>query len=61
MKEWEASQKGETTQSPSEIELLQTKEKDYSEMSKSEIESLIDKALDEGDFEKVKKLSQYLK
>ena len=62
MKEWEESQKGgSTAQGPSEIELLQKKGKDYSEMSKNEIESLIDKALDAGDFELVKKLSQYLK
>lgn len=37
------------------------KEKDYSELSKSEINQLIDQALDERDFEKVKFLSQYLK
>jgi len=62
LKEWEESQKGDTTtQVPSEIELLQKKGKDYSQMSKSEIESLIDAALDSGDFELVKKLSQYLK
>lgn len=33
---------------------------DYSKMRKSEIQELIDKALDDGDYEKVKKLSQYL-
>jgi hypothetical protein len=62
MKEWEESQKtGGSTEKPSEIELLQNKEKDYSEMSQSEIQSLIDDAIDEGDFEKVRILSQYLK
>lgn len=34
---------------------------DYSELSKREIEKLIDDALDKGDYEKVKVLSQYLK
>lgn len=33
---------------------------DFSKMRKSEIQELIDKALDDGDYEKVKKLSQYL-
>jgi len=62
MKEWEESQKsGGTTEKPSEIEMLQKKEKDISDMSQSEIQSLIDDAIDEGDFEKVKNLSKYLK
>ena len=30
-------------------------------MSQSEIQSMIDDAIDEGDFEKVRMLSQYLK
>lgn len=34
---------------------------DYSELSKKEIESLIDKALDAKDYDKVRELSQYLK
>jgi len=34
---------------------------DYSELSKKEIEKLIDKALDDQDFDKVRELSQYLK
>lgn len=42
-------------------EWKQEKEKDYSELSKSEINQLIDQALDDRDFEKVKFLSQYLK
>ena len=62
MKEWEASQKsGSSTEKPSEIEQLQSKQKDFSEMSQSEIQSMIDDAIDEGDFEKVRMLSQYLK
>ena len=62
MKEWEASQKsGGSTEKPSEIEKLQNKEKDFSDMSQSEIQSMIDDAIDEGDFEKVRMLSQYLK
>lgn len=42
-------------------EWRQEKEKDYSEMSKSEINSLIDQALDDRDFEKVRMLSKYIK
>jgi hypothetical protein len=42
-------------------EWKQEKEKDYSEMSKSEINSLIDQALDARDFEKVRMLSKYIK
>jgi hypothetical protein len=62
MKEWESSQKsGGSTEKPSEIEQLQNKQKDFSDMSQSEIQSLIDDAIDEGDFEKVRMLSQYLK
>ncbi len=36
------------------------REQDYANMAPSEIQALIDDALDEGDFEKVKMLSQYL-
>jgi ferritin len=36
------------------------KEQDYSNMTPREINNLIDQALDEGDFEKVKMLSGYL-
>jgi hypothetical protein len=62
MKEWEESQKsGGSTEKPSEIEQLQKKEKEFSEMSQSEIQELIDDAIDAGDFETVKMLSQYLK
>ena len=62
MKEWEESQKsGGTTQKTSEIEMLQQKEKDFSDMKQSEIESLINAAIDAGDFDKVEMLSQYLK
>ena len=62
MKEWEESQRsGGTTEKPSEIEQLQKKEKEFSEMSQSEIQELIDDAIDAGDFETVKMLSQYLK
>lgn len=42
-------------------EWKQAKEVDYEDMSKSEINDLIDQALDVRDFEKVKFLSQYLK
>jgi hypothetical protein len=42
-------------------EWREEKEKDYSEMSKSEINSLIDQALDDRDFEKVRMLSKYIK
>lgn len=42
-------------------EWREEKKPDYSEMSKSEINALIDQALDERDFEKVKMLSQYIK
>ena len=62
MKEWEASQKsGGSTEKSSEIEQLQNKQKDFSDMSQGEIQSMIDDAIDEGDFEKVRMLSQYLK
>jgi len=42
-------------------EWREEKEKDYSDMSKSEINNLIDQALDARDFSKVKFLSQFLK
>ncbi len=42
-------------------EWKQAKEVDYADMSKSEINDLIDQALDVRDFTKVKFLSQYLK
>jgi hypothetical protein len=42
-------------------EWKEEKHKDYSEMSKSEINSLIDQALDDRDFEKVRMLSKYIK
>jgi hypothetical protein len=42
-------------------EWREEKEKDYSEMSKGEINSLIDQALDARDFEKVRMLSKYIK
>jgi len=62
MKEWEESQKsGGTTEKPSEIQQLQQKEKSIEDMSQSEIQELIDDAIDAGDFEKVRMLSQYLK
>jgi hypothetical protein len=62
MKEWEQSQKGGgTTEKPSEIYQLQNKQKDFSDMSQGEIQSMIDDAIDTGDFEKVRMLSQYLK
>ena len=62
MKEWEESQKsGGTTETPSEIDQLQNKQKDLPDMNQGEIESLINAAIDAGDFEKVKMLSQYLK
>jgi len=62
MKEWEESQKGGgITQKPSEIEMLQQKEKSIEDMSQSEIQDMIDDAIDAGDFERVKTLSQYLK
>lgn len=62
MKEWEESQKstGEK-EKPSEIELLQKSKKDYSQMSQSEIQDLIDDAIDDGDFARVEMLSKYLK
>jgi hypothetical protein len=42
-------------------EWRQAKEVDYEDMSKSEINDLIDQALDDRDFSRVKFLSQYLK
>lgn len=39
----------------------QVSDVDYSELSQKEIQSLIDDALDNGDFKEVEKLSQYLK
>lgn len=42
-------------------EWKQAKEKDYGDMSKSEINALIDQALDDRDFDKVRFLSQYMK
>ena len=42
-----------TSEEPTEV--------DYSQMSQRDIQSLIDDALDSGDFDKVKILSQYLK
>jgi hypothetical protein len=62
MKEWEESQKsGGSTEKPSEIEQLQSKEKNPADMNQSEIEELINAAIDAEDFEKVRMLSQYLK
>ena len=62
MKEWEESQKsGVSSEEPSEIQQLQQSEKDLSDLSQSEIQSMIDDAIDNGDFEKVSMLSQYLK
>jgi hypothetical protein len=62
MKEWEESQKsGVSSEEPSEIQQLQQSEKDLSDLSQSEIQSMIDDAIDNGDFEKVRMLSQYLK
>ena len=55
---WEMSQKGEQ---PIDIEKEVEDVKDYSDMSKSEIQSLIDDALTKRDFELVDKLSKYLK
>ena len=52
-------QYGETTGSAS--AQTQPEEIDYSELSKSEIEKLIDKALDANDFDTVRDLSKYLK
>lgn len=42
-------------------EWREEKEKDYSELSKSELNSLIDDALDKRDFDRVKFLSKYIK
>jgi len=42
-------------------EWKEAKEKDYEDMSKSEINALIDQALDDRDFDKVRFLSQYMK
>ncbi len=42
-------------------EWKQEREKDYADLSKSELNELIDKALDDRDFAQVKFLSQYLK
>jgi len=39
----------------------ETEEDDYSELSQIELQELIDVALDEGDYERVKMLSQYMK
>jgi hypothetical protein len=62
MKEWEDYQKqGSSQEKPSEIEILKSRQKDYSEMSQSEIQSLIDKAIDSGDFSTIDTLSKYLK
>ena len=62
MKDWEESQKsGTQEEKPSEIELLQKTKKDYSQMSQSEIQDLIDDAIDDGDFVRVEMLSKYLK
>ena len=47
--------------SEEEEEWKKSKEVDYEDMSKSEINDLIDQALDARDFDKVKFLSQYLK
>jgi ferritin len=44
-----------------EEEWRKSKEVDYEDMSKSEINDLIDQALDDRDFGRVKFLSQYLK
>jgi hypothetical protein len=59
MKEWEDSQKPES-EKPSEVQMLQQKEKDPSQMSQNEIEALIDDAIDKGDYDTVDKLSKYL-
>jgi hypothetical protein len=43
------------------IRKTKEKEEDYSQLSKRDLQELIDAALDAGDYEEVKKLSQYLK
>lgn len=58
--------KEEEREEDSEIERIikqsnQPKETGYADMAPSEIQALIDDALDNGDYEKVKMLSQYLK
>ena len=62
MKEWEDSQKSDSlSEKPSEIQKMQQTPKDYSNMSQSEIMSLIDQALENDDYETVNKLRPYLK
>jgi hypothetical protein len=39
----------------------ETTEGDYSNMSKSELQELIDKALDEGDFDTLRKIQPFMK
>lgn len=64
MEEWEMRQKEK--KSSKNIKPEQKEEKtegdiDYTQLSPSELQELIDTALDEGDYEKVKKLSSFLK
>ena len=50
----------EIEQDETEDEMLKPRERDYSDLSKRELNDLINKALDDEDFDTVKKLSEFL-
>lgn len=64
LERWEREQRREEFVEPSEIdiegELGVELERDLSDLSKSEIQQLIDNALDSGNYEEVERLSEYL-
>lgn len=68
LKEWEEKKsKGQKEVAEEEGEIQKIirksaeKEEDYSEMSPSQIQKLIDQALEDGDFDKVRELTKYMK
>jgi len=68
LEEYEDSLKQGRVTGPSEIDDILQKQKpqreteeDYSTYSQSQLQSMIDDALDNGDFDKVKKISQFIK
>jgi hypothetical protein len=57
MKEWEERQRTKESQKQRPVQIQSQKELDYSSMEKSDIQKLIDNALDKGDFKEVERLS----
>jgi hypothetical protein len=62
MAKWEEQQKGKESQPEEESDKSQTEsEIDYSELSKKDLEKIMNKALEDGDFETLGKIKKYLK